>query len=125
MNKLDKLFDNYNKGRKFDYYFYLIGMWLVTNDYNDKGYIMDIMVCKGQNYQEAIKEAEEFEKKTKKIIASEYISLNVGLTVLEATKNAPYFYNLLDKEEVMPDDERIKNQFDFVRRKEKVLDDGD
>ena len=118
---LDKLLDDLNKGKKEVVYYYLIGMWLITNDYNKNGYIIDMMVCKGDSYKEAIEEAREFKEKVMKIESAEYIPLTIGETVLEATKNASYFKDLLWVEEVMPDDEKIKNSFDFVVKKEKEL----
>ena len=118
---LDKLLDDFNKGKKEVVYYYLIGMWLITSDYNKNGYIIDMMVCKGDSYKEAIEEAREFKEKVMKIESAEYIPLTIGETVLEATKNASYFKDLLWVEEVMPDDEKIKNSFDFVVKKEKEL----
>ena len=118
---LNKLLDDFNKGKKEVVYYYLIGMWLITNDYNKNGYIIDMMVCKGDSYKEAIEEAREFENKIKNIEAEEYIPLTIGISTLEATKNASYFKDLLWVEEVMPDDEKIKNSFDFVVKKEKEL----
>lgn len=116
---LNRLLDDFNNGREEVNYYYIIGMWLVTNSYNKNGYIIDIIVCKGENHLEAIDEAKEYQHKIRKIEDEKYVPLTIGKTVLEATKNSSYFNNLLWNEEVMPDDEKVKNAFDLVLKKEK------
>lgn len=116
---LNKLLDDIMNGREEIIYYYLIGMWIITNSYNKNGYVIDMMVCKGKNHNEAIEEAKEFKHKVMNIEAEEYIPLAIGKTVLEATKNTDYFSQLLWKEEVMPDDEKIKNSFNLVVEREK------
>lgn len=125
MTKIDlnKLLDDFNKGKKEIIYYYLIGMWLITNDYNKTGYTIDMMVCKGLSYQEALEEAITYENAIKKIDEQEYIPLTIGESVLEATKNSDYFSHLLWKEEVLPNDERIQKAFDEVINKEAYLND--
>ena len=114
MFSLDKLLDDFNNGREPIIKYYVIGMWLITNDYNKDGYIIDFMVCKGQNWLEAVEEARKFKNSIMNIKFEKYLPLTIGKTVLEATKNTDYFGQLLWKEEVMPDDERIQNSFDLV-----------
>ena len=118
---LNQLLDDFNNGKEEVIFYYLIGMWLITDSYNKNGYVIDMRVCKGKSYKEAIEEAKEFKEKVMKIESAEYIPLTIGETVLEATKNASYFKDLLWVEEVMPDDIKIKNSQDFVVRKEKEL----
>ena len=104
---LDKLFEDVYNNVTHDPKYYVIGMWLITEDYNKDGYIIDIMVCKGFNWQEAVEEAKDYENKIKKITDEKYLPLSVGKTVLEATKNSNKFYDLLAKKELLPDDEEI------------------
>ena len=116
---LNKLLDDIMNGREEIVYYYLIGMWLITTSYNRNGYVIDMMVCKGKNWQEAVEEAREFKRSVLDIEEDEYIPLSIGKTVLEATKNTDYFKKLLWVEEVMPDDEKIKNSFNLVVEREK------
>ena len=118
---LNQLLNDFNTGKEEVIFYYLIGMWIITDSYNKNGYIIDMMVCKGKSYKEAIEEAKEFKEKVMKIESAEYIPLTIGKTVLEATKNASYFKDLLWVEEVMPDDIKIKNSQDFVAKREKEM----
>lgn len=118
---LDKLLDDFNKGKKDIIYYYLVGMWLVTEDYTRKGYVIDMMVCKGLSYKDAIEEALMYEGEIKNLEAYEFVPLTIGESVLEATINASYFNNLLSVEEVYPDDKRIQKSFKEMVEKEKLL----
>lgn len=115
---LNKLLDDIMNGREEIVYYYLVGMWIVTTSYNRNGYVIDMMVCKGKTWQEAVEEAREFKRKVMDVEEDEYIPLTIGKTVLEATKNTDYFKKLLWVEEVMPDDEKIKNSFNLVVERE-------
>ena len=116
---LNKLLEDFSNGKEEVYYYYLIGMWLITDDYNSKGYSIDLIVSKGRDMEEAIEEIKKYENKIKRISGEEYIPLTIGKTVFEATKNASYFRDLLWDKEILPNDEIIKNSFDLVCRKEK------
>lgn len=121
MMNLDKLFEDiYNNVKHVDKY-YVIGMWLITNDYNKDGYIIDIMVCKGKNWQEAVNEAKTYENKIKNISEDTYLPLSVGLSVLEATKNSNKFYDLLARKEVLPNDEEILKLVEETKQKDVEL----
>lgn len=118
MFSLDKLLDEFNKGTEPIIKYYAIGMWLITNDYNNDGYIVDIIICKGKLWEEAVKEAKEYENKIKNITEEKYIPLSVGKSVLEATKDISRLYDLLVGKEVFPDNEEILE----ISRKVKVKD---
>ena len=118
---LDKLLDDFNNDRQPLIKYYIIGEWIVTDSYNKKGFIIDILVCKGSNYLEAIQEAKEFNHATKKIEAEEYLPLSVGKTVFEATKNSKIPYGLLHRKEVFPDNEEIQKMVEETIKLDKEL----
>lgn len=119
---LDDLFNKiYDEAQKKVKY-YVIGMWIITDDYNNKGYIVDIMVCKGKAREEALKEAKDYENTIKKITDEWYLILDVGETVLEATKDVKDIFLKISKEEIFPDSEFVATLVKNAEKKEREID---
>lgn len=113
--------DYYNMKTIKDKY-YAIGMWMVTDSYNSKGYIIDIMICKGKNHEDAIKEASEYENEIKNIEFEKYLPLTVGESVFEATKDIKDIYIMIHKNEMLPNNTYIDELVENVKKKEAEID---
>ena len=102
--------------------YYVIGMWLVTESYNKNGYIIDVIICKGKNLQEALKEASDYENEIKNIEFEKYLPLSVGETVFEATKDIKDIYNMIHKDEMLPNNSYVEELVEKAKKKEAEID---
>ena len=93
--------------------YYIIGMWIITNDYTDNGFLIDFIVCKGVNVEEAIEEAKKYENTIRKIKPKEqvYLPLTVAKSIQKATINANEIYDLLIRKKVLFDENRIQELY--------------
>lgn len=119
---LDDLFNKIYDEAQIKVKYYVVGMWIITEDYNNKGYIVDIMVCKGKAKEEALKEAKDYENAIKKITDEWYLILDVGETVLEATKDIKDIFLKISKEEIFPDNEFVATLVKNAEKKEREID---
>lgn len=119
---LDDLFNKIYDEAQIKTKYYVIGMWIITDDYNNKGYIIDIIVCKGKSEEEALNEAKEYENSIKDIKDESYMILDVGETVLEATKDVKDIFIKISREEMFPDNDYIIELVKKAKQKECEID---